>query len=202
MRPVLKVLVAAYLVWGAWDWFRNRPVSEPDGILAPADPVQTDIDDGASVTIGRWTLKVRAHYLISARVLGMERYHLDSLANLVPEDLALGWGLMSDNRVLSTIDISQSNRFYYWRLKAGARTPRQDVVTHSANTHVIPADILVARELSRLRPGEIVNLSGDLVDATRNDGASVSTSMVRTDTGPGACEIMLVREVSVRRGYP
>jgi len=73
----------------------------------------------------------------------------------------------------------------------------QAVIAHSANTHVIPADSLVARQLSHLRPGQVVTLSGELVDAKRQDGASIHTSLVRTDTGPGACEIMLVREVEI-----
>jgi hypothetical protein len=40
-------------------------------------------------------------------------------------------------------------------------------------------------------------LSGDLVDAVRDDGARINTSLVRTDTGAGACEVMLVREVEL-----
>jgi hypothetical protein len=130
-------------------------------------------------------------------VLGMERYHIDALAKLVPEDLALGWGPMSDNGTLRTFDISQSNRFFYWRPKGVLTLPRETVIAHSANTHVIPADALVARRLSHLRRGEVVTLSGDLVDGVRDDGASIKTSLVRTDTGPGACEVMLVREVQI-----
>jgi hypothetical protein len=33
------------------------------------------------------------------------------------------------------------------------------------------------------------------VDAVRNDGRWIKTSMVRTDTGAGACEVMLVTDV-------
>ena len=54
-------------------------------------------------------------------------------------------------------------------------------------------------EPRRLRPGETVTLTGDLVDGVRDDGASIRTSLTRTDTGPGACEVMLVREVQVAR---
>jgi hypothetical protein len=196
-HPVLKILVALYIGWGAWDWFRNRPVGEPDGVLAPADPIQTPVAAGESLVIQGWNLTVRAHYVIDARVLGLERYRFDSISNLVPEDLALGWGPMSDNRVLRRVDISQSNRFYFWRLESGALTTQEALITHSANTHVIPADVSVARQLASLRRGEVVTLTGELVDAHK-DGGSIVTSLVRNDTGPGACEVMLVREVSVR----
>jgi len=146
--------------------------------------------------MGHWTLTVRATYQLKARVLARESYHFDSLSDLIPEDLALGWGPMSDNDVLRSIDISQSNRFYYWHASADARIARDAIISHSANTHVIPQTQAIARALSRLRPGEVVVLSGELVDAVRDDGRWIKTSMVRTDTGAGACEVMLVTDVT------
>jgi hypothetical protein len=198
-HPAVKALFAAYVAWGAWDWVQHRPVTPPDGVRASGDPIQVDVPDGDRTRIGKWTLTVRAHYRITARILGLEHYHWDALAALVPEDLALGWGLMSDNSVLKSVDISQSNRFYYWRTSAGAPLTREAIIVHSANTHVIPADAFVARQLGRLRPGETVTLTGDLVDGVRDDGAFIHTSLTRTDTGPGACEVMLVRGVEVAR---
>jgi hypothetical protein len=189
--------LCAYVLWGGYGWLQNRAISTPDGVLAPEDPQQVDIEDGGTERIKDWTLRTRAHYRVTARILGLERYSFDALARLVPEDLALGWGPMSDNRVLGDIDISQSNRFYYWKPKRPLGLPREIIISHSANTHVIPADVLVARELAHLHPGQLVTLTGDLVDGVRDDGASVKTSLVRTDTGAGACEIMLVRDVTV-----
>jgi hypothetical protein len=203
-HPILLSLVGVYVAWGAWNWFENRPIYPPDGVLAADDPVQDDIPQGKNVNsettrIAGWALHARAHYHITARVLGIERYHIDALAKLVPEDLALGWGPMSDNGNLRKFEVSQSNRFLYWQPKGPMTLPRETVIAHSANTHVIPADSLVARRLSQLRRGEVVTLSGDLVDGVRDDGASIKTSLVRTDTGPGACEVMLVREVQIER---
>jgi hypothetical protein len=194
-HPILKVILLIYIVWGAWHWAVSRPVREPDGVLAAGAPQQNNLTEGQTVMMGRWTLTVRATYQVRARVLASEHYHFDALADLVPEDLALGWGPMSDNRVLSTVDISQSNRFYYWRTSAATSISRETIITHSANTHVIPQNSAVARQLSRLRPGQVVTLSGELVDGVRNDGIWLKTSLVRDDTGPGACEVMLVTDV-------
>jgi hypothetical protein len=44
----------------------------------------------------------------------------------------------------------------------------------------------------------VVHLRGTLVDATRDDGAWLRTSLTRTDTGAGACEVMLVESFEVR----
>lgn len=196
-HPVLSAILLFYVVWGAWNWFANRPFHPPDGVLAVDDPAQTNAPPGGkTVHVGRWTLTVRADYQVTARILGLERYHLDALADLVPEDLALGWGPMSDNRNLRFIDISQSNRFYYWRAAPATPIGRDVIITHSANTHVIPENALIARQLSHLHPGQVVTLSGELVDGVRTDGLSIHTSMVRNDTGPGACEVLLVSDVT------
>jgi hypothetical protein len=164
-------------------------------VLAQEEPRQTNVPNGEKLQMGRWTLTVRATYQVTARVLGREPYHFDALADLVPEDLALGWGPMSDNRVLNTLEISQSDRFYYWRATSATTVARDVIISHSANTHVIPQNALIARQLARLRPGEVVTLSGELVDGERNDGRWIKTSLVRTDTGAGACEVMLVTDV-------
>ncbi len=167
----------------------------PDGILAADDPQQIELGAGTDIHMGRWTLTERASYQVTARVLGNEQYHFDALADLIPEDLALGWGPMSDNRTLRDIDITQSNRFYYWHSTA-LPLPRDVIIAHSANTHVIPRNQAIATLLSRIRTGQVVTLSGSLVDARRSDGVSIKTSMTRTDSGAGACEVLLVSDVA------
>ncbi len=196
-HPVVKLLLLGYIGWGGYDWFVGRPVAAPAGILAPGEPRQVDLLDGETLRTGRWRLTARAHYELTARVLGNERYHFDALAALIPEDLALGWGPMSDSQILRSVEISQGNRFYFWRVHGALPLSREAIIAHSANTHVIPADVPIARQLSGLRRGEVVALRGDLVDAVRDDGLSIKTSLTRTDTGAGACEVMLVRSVTV-----
>jgi hypothetical protein len=195
-HPFLKVALLAYIGWGGWNWFSNRPLHPPDGELAVSDPSQTEAPGAEKVQVGRWTLTVRANYLITARILARERYHFDTLSDLVPEDLALGWGPMSDNRVLRSLDIYQANRFYFWRASARSAIDKDSIITHSANTHVIPQNPLIARQLSRLRPGQVVTLAGELVDGVRDDGVWIKTSLTRNDTGAGACEVLLVSDVT------
>lgn len=195
-HPLLTLFALTYVVWGAWNWYIGRPVHAPDGILAPDEPTQADVAASTfAAPHGRWALTPRASYRITARILGVERYHLDHLSGLIPEDLALGWGPMSDNRILNKMGIYQSDRFYFWRAPRELPLGRDAIISHSANTHVIPENSTVERQLSRLRPGQVVTLTGLLVNARRDDGAWINTSMVRTDTGAGACEVMLVQEV-------
>jgi hypothetical protein len=191
----LKAALAVFIVQGAIGWWRDRPVSAPAGVLAPAEPLQEDIEGASPVAHGRWLLTPRAHYDITARVLGRERYRLDPLAGLVPVDLALGWGPMSDGRMLAALDIEQSARFYTVHWPANAPLTPTEILRHSANTHTIPRDRWVERALEHLRRGEVVHLVGELVDARRDDGMRIRTSLTREDSGAGACEVMLVESV-------
>jgi hypothetical protein len=193
---LFTALAAAALLQGYNNW-RLRPVHPSDGPVAPADPQQTDAEGAQVTTLGRWRLKPRARYDITARILSREDYHFDLLADLIPEDLALGWGPMSDNRVLRAFKITQGARFYSWMPTQDLPIPRQDVIEHSANTHVIPADSAVRRQLKQLRVGQVVHLTGFLVDGVRDDGAYINTSLTRSDTGAGSCEVVLVEQVRV-----
>jgi hypothetical protein len=193
-HPLVLAALGIYFLWGGWHWFAYRPLHPPDGVLAAEEPRQVNVEHGEELKIGHWTLTERAQYQITARILSREGYRFDALAGLIPLDLALGWGPMSDNRVLHDIDISQSDRFYFWHANA-LPIPRDAIVSHSANTHVIPRTSLVAKQLKRLRPGQVVTLSGELVDGRRDDGLWIKTSMSREDTGAGACEVLLVADV-------
>ena len=196
LRTVLLCALAMAGLWQGLNRWQLRPVHPPDGPIATADPLQTDIEGTQPVTtLGRWRLTPRARYDITARILGREDYHFDLLSDLIPEDLALGWGPMSDNRVLRAFEITQGARFYTWKPnQPELPIPRQAVIEHSANTHVIPAGAATRRQLARLRVGQVVHLTGFLVDGVRDDGVYIRTSMTRSDTGPGSCEVVLVTQ--------
>ena len=53
---------------------------------------------------------------------------------------------MSDGVVLANIDISHSDRYYYWRVKQFP-IRRREIETHGTNMHIIPAYASVKREL-------------------------------------------------------
>jgi hypothetical protein len=195
LRTTLIIALAAAALWQGGNSWQTRPVHPPDGPIAPDDPRQTDVTAATVTTLGRWRLTPRARYDITARILSREDYHFDLLSDLIPEDLALGWGPMSDNRVLRAFEITQGARFYSWVAKRDLPIPRQAVIEHSANTHVIPADAAVRHQLKRLRVGQVVHLTGFLVNAVRDDGAYVNTSLTRSDSGPGSCEVVLVEQV-------
>lgn len=194
----VKIAAAVFVAWSAWTWWHDRPVTPPVGVLAPDDPVQEPLAAGAEpIVVGRWTLAPRASYSVTARVLSRETYSIDAFASAAPVDLALGWGLMSDSETLRPLAISQGARFYTLHWDEAPPAPPQELLRHSANTHTIPANAGVERELRALRAGEVVHLEGLLVDGRRDDGWSIRSSLTRDDTGAGACEVLYVERVEL-----
>lgn len=197
MRRWLIAVVVLMLGWGALSTWRHREVKQPPGVLAPDAPLQENLADNVPVLQrGDVTLTPRAHFVVTARVLSRDDYSVGADARLIPEDLALGWGRMSDSAVLADVEITQSGRFYYWHVKAFP-IPRREIETSSANMHMIPADAGVKRELEKIRKGQVVHIEGFLVDASRKDGWRWKTSMTRDDVGAGACELVYVESISV-----
>lgn len=185
----------AIVGFGAWHYWSDRPVKVPPGVVAEAEPSQADAREAAFEHKG-YTIKPLQTFDIDARVLGVKHYRMGRESDLSPVDLALGWGRMSDSAVLERVDISQSNRFYFWRVKEFP-IPRQEIERSSANMHMIPADPSVERLLDRVREGQRVRIQGWLVEARGKDGWYWRSSLTRNDTGAGACEVIYVRDITI-----
>lgn len=142
------------------------------------------------------TLRPRAEFLADGLLLSKKRYR-DDAGDLSPIDLAIGWGRMSVPGILGDADVGQGGRWYYVTWKDGALPiPPREMMRSSANVHIIPSTDDVSRSLMALRAGEKIRVTGWLVDVSGPNGFSWNTSLSRTDTGDGACEILYVCSVS------
>ena len=181
-----------------WHFISDRPLSWRPGVLVADDPRQVDLEAAEAIALKDARLVPHAQFNAQVRVLSRERYHLGSLADIAPLDIAVGWGPMSDSAVLADLDISQGGRFYYWHYDSEPPVPPAVIETHSANWHLVPANDRVWKTLRSLRVGSVVNLEGLLVDIETSDQGTIKTSLRRDDTGAGACEILYVESVSLR----
>lgn len=188
-------ICAALVLAGLYRWYQSRDIERAAGVLATSGPAQENLDAGAHVKWGEFRLLPRADFSATVRVLRREDYTMGPLADLVPTDFAVGWGPMSDSAVLADIEISQGNRFYYWRTENWP-IQRRDIETHSANWHVIPGNDVVRDVLDELRAGSLVEFRGQLVDIEGPE-TRMRTSLTRDDTGAGACEILLASSARV-----
>jgi hypothetical protein len=192
LGPIVAVALAGFALYR---FYSHREIARAPGVLVADDPSQREIDSAPLIDRGEFRLRPRAWVDATVRILHREDYSLDQLADLVPTDFAVGWGPMSDSAVLADIEVSQSNRFYFWRTDHWP-IDRRAIETHSANWHVIPETPLVSKVLAGLRTGAIVELRGRLVDIEGRD-SGMRTSLRRDDTGAGACEILLAESATV-----
>jgi hypothetical protein len=195
LLPIVLLVAAAA---GAVHYYNTRPIEPPAGVLVAQAPKQRALAHAQAFEHLGYTLTPRAQFSLTARVLAGERYHVDALAKLVPRDLALGWGIMSDSAIIKQLKISQSGRFYFWQYEGAAMHARvSQIIASSANMHLIPASAQVNAVIDSVRVGQLISIEGKLVDVARSDGWSMKTSLTREDSGPGACEVLFVETASI-----
>jgi hypothetical protein len=166
-----------------------------EGAFAAEAPRQWEIS-AAPFSRGDFLLEPKAGYQITAKVLSKRRYRWDELAPLAPWDFALGWGTLSDERWLRPTKVTQGGRFMFWHLYESPLNI--DMVNQSsANVHLIPANSDILASIAKTPKGAIVTLQGQLVNVHFSDQRVIPTSLTRLDTGPGACEILLVESVTI-----
>jgi hypothetical protein len=169
----------------------NSPVVLGPGVKVAEPPVQTDLKQAEPFQHDGYQITPLAEFKLQGKILSREDYFLGRESELSSIDLALGWGPMSDEAVLDKIDISQSGRWYRWRVKEFP-IPRKDIETQSANMHMIPANDLVEDMLDSAKQGQIIELTGYLIRAEAEDGWNWQSSLTRNDTGAHACELVYV----------
>jgi len=197
MQKLLLLFTLIILAFTLHDYWYESEIKHPPGVLVPGAPRQIILTDIRAWVKDEYQIRALAQFSLEARVLGKERYWFDRAADLAPIDLALGWGPMSDQKILDPLDISQSGRRYFWWAQE-LLLPAEKINAHSANMHMIPADEDIATVLKGVRRGEIISLRGYLVSVKAPQGWSWRSSLSRTDQGDGACEVIWVESLTIR----
>jgi hypothetical protein len=169
------------------------------GMPAAAEPQQTAKELPKPFLNGIYTVTPLARYSVRAVVLSRSRYRLDDGAEFAPLDLALGWGSMSIADVINDLSISQSGRWYEYSWHGDPPLDPQVIATHSANTHCLPANALVKKQLLAVNRHDLVTLEGYLVEISNPNGYHWRSSLSRDDTGGGACEVLWVTSVTRKK---
>ncbi len=171
--------------------------NSPDLYIVTQPPLQTELAKKEAIYKNGYQLILRDFFEVQGRVLSRRHYLGDERADISPIDLALGWGKMSDLAFVQKIEFLQNNRFLYWHVNEFPM-PRKELEASASNMHLIPADEEIELELKRIKKGQVVSLSGYLVDVKAPDDFIWATSRSRDDSGDGACEIIYVKAVKIR----
>jgi hypothetical protein len=155
------------------------------------EPEQSDTSEPGFEFKG-FSIMPLAVFRIRARVLSKASYSYDFQSELSPLDLALGWNRMADPSIYEPINISQGGRWYRYYWSNSPPIPLQEIIENSANMHMIPADQSVERVLEQAETGRYIKIYGFLVEATNSSGWKWRSSLSRSDSGMGSCEVIFV----------
>ena len=195
MRRIIVLVLVALTGW--WIYSISRPVRYPPGVLVKGEPTQSAISNEQAEpwAHGAYRMRALARFDITARLLSRKFYNSDEISDLTPIDFAVGWGPMSDQAVLDRVSVWQTGRFFFWKYQNPPPIPKEDVISHATNMHLIPSNPEVAAQLKTVRTGDLFHLRGLLVEAVKPGLNPVRSSLTRTDTGKGACEVVWVESV-------
>ncbi len=175
-----------------------------DSIDTSQEPVQVPSNPGEPFTLqtkhGPFTLRPVAEYKASVMVVGKERYFSGWSAEISPVDLAVVWGRLAEPEYYDYVTYSQSDRWYYYEYKQGSPLTNSYIISHSSNNHIIPATENILKAIKSVKKKQKIVVEGLLVNITGTyEGQRVwwNSSLSRTDTGAGSCELFYVSKVRI-----
>ncbi len=177
---------------------------EPDEIDTSRDPIQiaykTDEPIIKEIKNGYFTITPVAEYKVSGVVVGKGTYSSDWDGEISPVDLAISWGKLAEPESSQYIKYTQGNRWYFYQYKPESPFDNPYIISHSANNHIIPANENIRRAVKSVSRKDKVVLEGFLVNLKgiyKEQPVAWNTSLSRTDTGSGSCELFYVSKVRI-----
>lgn len=147
---------------GGYYTYMTYPESHGPGVMAPNGPKLESLSFVKAINYQDRKFQPYAKFKATARILSKKWYFLDERADTSPFDLVIGWGPMSDERNLQFIFIDQSNRTFTCNT-THPPIRRESIRSHTMNLHLVPDGNLMSSKLWKLRPGNIVDIEGELL---------------------------------------
>jgi hypothetical protein len=188
-----------------------------DSLHLIPEPVQTNMNpqqtvakkiDGVDVVF-----TFVAEYSITGRVIGVQDYAGTTVDSTSPRDVAMVWGVLTDQRVGDRV-IDQNlgpvmtDRTMYYRKSSWVDDFGGAEVVDSciSNNHIIPSDENTRKLIMAIQPGDYVRIEGYLTNVKWDFGATYGiweTSLSRTDdanNSSGGCEVIYATDVKWLKG--
>lgn len=177
---------------------------EFDKIDVSQDPQQTPYRSEEAISRriedGFVSITPLAEYKVSGVVVSKKSYSDDWESEISPIDLAIVWGKIAEPEFRKYITFNHGHRWYHYKWKEGNPFDASYLITHSSNNHMIPVTKNVERALKISRKRDRIVLEGYLVNLKgtyKGREVSWNTSLSRTDTGNGSCELFYVSKVRI-----
>ncbi len=188
------IVIFVLLCFGIYYWLDHQPIAHPPGIVVEDSPQQEPLGGVKPFKFKEFTITPVARFKMTAMVLSFHAYTSGLESQLVPVDLALGWGQMSNPEVLKKIQISQNSRWYHYTYRFPPPIPQSEIITHSGNMHLIPSTEEIENKIKHVKVREVVHFQGYLVNVEGKNGWNWNSSVTWEDKNNRACELVWVEE--------
>ena len=198
---IFVILLTTVIVLSGAIYFISRPeyIKYDNGIVVSFDiPIQKNTQSESFIVEKdgkKFEITPLKDYILSGIVLSKKGYS-DYGSKLAPYDFVFAWGELIDSENRKGVDFWQSSRWYYFRTDSN----QQDVNfidDRSANVHLVPKNNNILKAIKSTPKFKEVTYIGKLISIRGiDDNFSWSSSLSRTDTGDGACELMYVEKIT------
>ena len=131
-------------------------------------------------------------YAVRARILSKKGYDNP----YAPVDVVLAWGPLLPTETTQEATVLQDDR-WGWVMANNNDVPRDILQRNTANTHLITLDRAQREAVSRLRAGQTAYFEGHLANVKFADGKQMNSSVSREDVGNHACEVLVVKKITI-----
>lgn len=132
----------------------------------------------------------------NTRILSKTKYSNLKDSFIVPYDIVFGWNNMVKKEYLDKINISQSNRWFFYDYKNNSLFNENDIRSNFDNFHIIPENQTVLEKIDNLSIGDTVYIKGYLVNL---DCSFINfkrgSSLSFTDRSATSCEQILIEDI-------
>lgn len=150
------------------------------------------------------TMKFLARYKVKGKVVAMQQI-LDRGSWMSAADVGIAWGKMVEPKVDQYMRYSQRGRFLNYFFKPGLSVSRKYVQLHISNNHILTVSNSMLNVVKNLEVDDDIVFDGYLVElfgtGRRGYKFKWKSSLIRKDTGDGACEVMYVERIWVNGQY-
>lgn len=166
------------------------------------DQIDLDGDEYVEISINKGNLEVylAAEYSIHARVIRTKKYRWGWSGEIAPIDAVLAWGKLTDPETDDDISYSQRHRWYYFKPDSDCPLSTKYIYQHSANCHLIGDNDNIQKAIKTLANDDLIVIEGYLVKIKgthKKRTVHWNSSLRRTDTGDGACEIIYITSLQI-----
>ncbi|HEX4329685.1 MAG TPA: hypothetical protein VH105_23060 [Burkholderiales bacterium] len=213
---LVKLCIIGSLLLIALGWYMADHLPAPEKLSAGMleEPEQRPTRDkpfDTNVSGVQYTVAPRFTYDISGLVVSL--HHSDAWWDYAHKewndhiniaDLCVVWGENVRRDAYRQASYTHTQWECWWQ--TGALPPGKGFDgTALSNNHVVTNDAAIAHVLREVKVGDEVRMRGYLIDYTTYTDGRVAgmrkTSIVRTDDGEGACEVVWVQELEIVRSH-